>query len=278
MQSDTGGAADPRSLMGKLVLVTGGGTGIGQGIAIELARQGADVAVHYTGAVEGADETIAQITAVGRRAIAIPGDLGVVAECRRVVDQAAAFLGGLDGLVNNAGVTHTAAFEDVDEELFDSLYQINIRGQFFCAQQALPYLLERGSTRQAGAPRSHWAGGSIVNISSVYSIAGLPDHSVYAGTKGAINAFIRELAIELCPAHVRVNAIAPGSIEVQSTWVRSPGYTREQGNAVVPWGRIGLPVDIAHSAAFLISDASEMITGHVMYVDGGLTAKMALPQ
>lgn len=278
MQSDLIGTTDPRSLAGKLALVTGAGTGIGQGVALELARQGADVVLHYYGDVAGADEAIAQIAAAGRRAIAIPGDLRVVAECRSVVDQAAAFLGGLDALVNNSGVTLTSRFETVDEAQFDDLYQVNIRSHFFCAQQALPYFLERGQSLTQRSPGARWAGGCIVNISSVHGIAGFTGHSVYAGTKGAINAFVRELAIELCPQHVRVNAIAPGSIEVQSTFIRSPSYTREAGNASVPWGRVGLPSDIAAAAAFLISDAAEFVTGHVMYVDGGLTAKMAIPQ
>ena len=121
------------NLGGKLVLVTGAGTGIGQGIAMALAEMGADVALHYSRSAEGARGAVAHIEALGRRAIAIQGDLGVVADCRRVVDEAAAFLGGLDGLVNNAGITTTIDFLDVTEEQFDRSYDLNIRGQFFCS-------------------------------------------------------------------------------------------------------------------------------------------------
>jgi NAD(P)-dependent dehydrogenase (short-subunit alcohol dehydrogenase family) len=122
-----------------------------------------------------------------------------------------------------------------------------------------------------------WAGASIVNISSVHGFSGAPGHSVYAGTKGAINSFTRELATELCAMHIRANVLAPGSIEVPSYFQNDSNYTREYGNSLVPWGRIGLPQDCGYIATFLLSDASEFMTGHVLYFDGGLTAKMALP-
>jgi len=266
------------NLGGKLVLVTGAGTGIGQGIAMALAEMGADVALHYSRSAEGAREAVAHIEALGRRAIAIQGDLGVVADCRRVVDEAAAFLGGLDGLVNNAGITTTIDFLDVTEEQFDRSYDLNIRGQFFCSQQAVHHMLERGRELQRHDPDTYWAGGSIVNISSVHATLGCPGHAVYAGTKGAINAFTRELAVELLPAHIRANVLAPGTIEVPSYWRKSPGYTRAAGDKIVPWGRVGLPEDVGYLTAYLISDGSEFMTGSVLYFDGGLTAKMALPE
>jgi NAD(P)-dependent dehydrogenase (short-subunit alcohol dehydrogenase family) len=203
--------------------------------------------------------------------------LEVVADCRRVVDEAAAFLGGLDALVNNAGITTTIGFLDVTEEQFNRSYNLNIRGQFFCAQQAVRHMVERGRELQSRDPQARWAGGSIVNISSVHASLGSPGHSVYAGTKGAINAFTRELAVELLPLHIRANVLAPGTIEVPSYWRKSPGYTREAGDKIVPWGRVGLPEDVGYLAAYLISDGSEFMTGSVLYFDGGLTAKMALP-
>jgi len=260
------------------VLVTGAGTGIGRGVALVLAEMGADVALHYGRSADGAFAAVEQISDWGRRAIAIQGDLGVVANCRRVVDEAAAFLGGLDGLVNNAGITTTIDFLDVTEEQFNRSYNLNIRGQFFCAQQAVRHMIERGSALRQRDPESNWAGGSIVNISSVHATLGCPGHSVYAGTKGAINAFTRELAVELTPLHIRANVLAPGTIEVPSYWRKLPGYTREAGNKSVPWGRVGLPEEVGYLAAYLISDASEFMTGSVLDFDGGLTAKMALPE
>ncbi|HWQ84702.1 MAG TPA: SDR family NAD(P)-dependent oxidoreductase, partial [Anaerolineales bacterium] len=232
------------SLDRKLILVTGGGTGIGRGVALELARQGADVALSYASSAKGALEAVEEIQSIGRRAIAIKGNLSEVAECRRVVDEAAAFLGGLDGLVNNAGITATVDFLDVTEELFNRIYFTNIRGEYFCCQQAVPYILERGRTLQSQASEKPWAGGSIINMSSVHGAVGLAGHSVYAGTKGAINAFSRELAVELCPKHIRVNVLAPGSIEVPSYFTSDPTYTRAIGDSMVPWGRVGLPEDV----------------------------------
>lgn len=270
-------AANARDLEGKLTLVTGAGTGIGRGMALVLAQMGADVALHYSSSADGALSAVEEIQAMGRRSVAIQGDLGVVADCRRVVDEAAAFLGGLDGLVNNAGVTTTINFLDVTEEQFNRGYNVNIRGEFFCAQQAVRHMVERGRVLRQRHPDQEWAGGSIVNISSVHAMLGCPGHSVYAGTKGAINAFTRELAIELIPLHIRANVLAPGTIEVPSYWRKSPDYTREAGNAIVPWGRVGLPDEVGHLAAYLLSDRSEFMTGSVLYFDGGLTAKMCLP-
>ncbi len=265
------------NLVDKLLLVTGAGTGIGQGVALELARQGADVVLHYNESAQGAKEAVEQIKSWGRRAMAIKADLGQVTECYRLVDEAATFLGGLDGLVNNAGVTLTIDYLEVTEELFNRIYFINIRGQFFCAQQAVRYMIKRGHEIQNRNPNARWCGGSIINISSVHSFSGAPGHSIYAGTKGAINAFSRELAIELCPAHIRVNVLAPGPIEVERNWRIDPNYTREIGNQFAPWGRIGLPQDVGYAAAFLLSDAAEYMTGQVIFLDGGQTAEMSVP-
>jgi NAD(P)-dependent dehydrogenase (short-subunit alcohol dehydrogenase family) len=265
----------PFNLEGKCILVVGAGTGIGKGVALELARQGADVAISYSGSVQGARDAADQIRGMGRRAIALQANIGFVPDCRRVVDEAVEFLGGLDGLFNNAGLTFTKPFEQVTEEEFNRIYEVNIRGQFFTCQQAIPYMLERGKELRTRHPDRAWSGGSIVNMSSVHGAAGFVGHSVYAGTKGAINAFGRELAIEMSQKHIRVNVLAPGTIEVPS-YFNDPNYTRELGNSMVPWGRVGLPEDVGYLAAFLMSDAAEFMTGHVLYFDGGLTAKMAI--
>jgi NAD(P)-dependent dehydrogenase (short-subunit alcohol dehydrogenase family) len=268
---------DKTSLEGKLLLVTGAGTGIGKGVALELARRGADVAISYSSSSIGALEAVEEINCLGRRAVAIKGNLGEVADCYRVVDEAAEFLGGLDGIFNNAGITLTLDFREVTEEQFNKIYNVNVRGQYFCSQRAVMYMLKRGHELLQRFPDKPWAGGSIVNMSSVHAAAGFPGHSVYAGTKGAIVTFSRELAVELCPLHIRVNVVAPGSIEVPSYFTNDPSYTREVGNSMVPWGRVGLPEDIGYLAAYLLSDASEFMTGHTLYIDGGLTAKMAIP-
>ena len=249
------------ALATRKAIVTGAGMGIGQGIALELARQGAAVAVHYARSDQGARETVARIQGEGGTAVAIGGDLSRVSECRRVVDQAAEALGGVDVLVNNAGVTRALDFLDTSEEVYAELFDLNMRGYFFCAQRAAAHMTERG--------------GSIVNITSIHGAAGFPRHAAYAATKGAIIAFTRELAIELAPRRIRVNAIGPGLIEVPR-YFDVPGYTTELGGSMVPWGRVGTPSDVGSAAAFLASDAAEFITGQVLYVDGGTNARMGL--
>lgn len=250
------------ALAGRVALVTGAGMGIGQGIALELARQGAAVAIHYAHSERGARETVEQIGRGGGTAMAVRGDLGRVEECRRVVDEVSAELGEQSILVNNGGITRAVAFLDTTHEIYDEVFSINMRGYFFCAQQAVRSMVRHGS-------------GAIVNISSVHGYAGFSRHAVYAATKGAINAFTRELAIELAPQHIRVNAVGPGVIEVPR-YFDNPGYTTEQGDGMVPWGRVGKPADIAGIVCFLVSDAADFITGQVIYADGGTTARMAL--
>jgi NAD(P)-dependent dehydrogenase (short-subunit alcohol dehydrogenase family) len=259
--------SDGGRLAGKKALVTGSGTGIGREIALEFARQGADVVLHHAHSGAGAESAVAKIRALGRRAAAFQADFNGLDGVVTLADRAIEFLGRVDCLVNNAGITLNRPFLQVTPEQYDVLFHVNIRAQYFLTQRIVPGMIARG-------------GGAVCNLTSIHGLQGAPEHSVYAGTKGAIIATTRTLAVELAHKGVRVNAIAPGWVMVENHFKAVPGLTedaaRESARDAVPVGRPGTPLDIARLAVFLCSDEAEFIIGQTLVADGGTTALMSL--
>jgi len=251
------------NMVGKKVLVTGSGTGIGREVALEFARQGAAVVLHYAHSADGAHSAVEEIRSAGGEAIAIKADLNEVRQAKRLALEAVEFLGGMDVLVNNAGITMTLEFEKVTPEQFDMMYHVNIRAQFFITQTILPVMIKQGR-------------GAIINLSSIHGISACKGHSVYAGTKGAIIAYSRELAIELAPLGIRVNVIAPGAVPVDNHFKAAVAGDIDLSGLgeLIPCGFPGTPPDIAKVAVFLASDDARYIVGQTIVVDGGTTSWM----
>src|SRR5262245_2792084 len=247
-------------LLGRKVLVTGSSKGIGRGIALRLAAEGADVVVNYNSDRRGAEEAMAEIKALGRRSAIIKGDLASVAAVTQLVAESAEALGGLDVLVNNAGIEKHAPFWEVTEESFDAVLNVNLKGVFFATQAFVKHCMAQGRT------------GKVINISSVHEDLAFPNFAAYCVSKGGVRMLTRTLAVELGTLGITINSIAPGAIEtpINARLLNDPG---KLGSLVgqIPLGRLGKPKDVAGLAAFLASADSDYVTGTTYYVDGGLT-------
>ncbi len=248
-----------KKMAGKRALVTGAGTGIGRSVGLELAREGAAVVFHYSHSSEGALSAVEEVRRNGGKADAVQADFGRTDSIQALANDAVHFLGGIDVLVNNAGISMNEPFEKVTVEQFDLLYGVNIRAMFFLTQAVLPGMLTQKS-------------GVVINMSSIQAFAGARANSVYGGTKGAIVSFSRHLAIELAPKGIRVNAIAPGAIEVENYYAAVPDFDADAFGRNIPAGIVGQPWDVARAVVFLASDDARYILGHTLIVDGGTTA------
>lgn len=245
-------------LDGKVALVTGADSGIGQGIATRFAASGADVLVHYFSDREGAERTAATVRESGQRAVIAQADVGVEADVDRLFATADDALGRIDILVNNAGqgggdLVHEMATEDWDRVLRTNLY-----GPFFCSRLAARRMIAQGE------------GGRIINISSVHEETCAAGGAAYCVSKAGLRNLTRTQAIELAPHGITVNDIAPGMIltPMNQEAINDP-EARRRAEAQIPLLRAGKPADVAHMALFLASDAGSYCTGSTFFVDGG---------
>jgi 3-oxoacyl-[acyl-carrier protein] reductase len=245
-----------KKLQGKVALVTGASKGIGAAIALELAAQGAAVAVNYSGSKAGADKIVEQIKAAGGKAIAVQANLADTESIGPLVARVTRDLGPITTLVNNAGIYDFSPIEGVTPEHFHKQFNLNVLGLILTTQAALTQFSPDG--------------GSIINIGSV-AAKGVPAASVYSATKGAVDSVTLALSKELGPRKIRVNSLNPGMIETEgahAAGIMGSDFEKKAA-ADTPLGRIGQPDDVATVAAFLASDDSAWLTGQTIQASGG---------
>lgn len=252
-------------LLGKKALVTGAARGIGKGCVLELARAGADVVINDRDDNPTAQETLAELRALGRRAEFVEGDIFERASCERVANEAIARLGRLDILVSNPAFSRRGAFLDYSSELFEQTLRGTLTAGFHMSQFVARHMVERGG------------GGKMVFISSLHARVPFANSVAYNAAKRGVIAMSETIAAELLPHRINVNTIEPG-------WIDTPGERATFGDAAVntggtglPWGRLGTIHDIGKAAVFLCSDDADYITGTSLLVDGGLWLKAAIP-
>ena len=254
-QVDTSFHIGTDKLKGKVAIITGGDSGIGQATAIAFAKEGADIVVAYLEEDEDANETKELVEKHGQQCLVVPGDVGSEAHCQALVEQTLKTFGRIDIVVNNAGEQHPQdRLENITAEQLENTFRTNIFAMFFLAKAALPHLKE---------------GSTILNTASVTAYRGHPELLDYSATKGAIVSFTRSLAVNLAAKKIRVNAVAPGPIWtplIPSTF--PPGKVKTFGQDT-PLGRAGQPYEVAMAFLFLASEDASYMTGQTLHVNGG---------
>jgi len=239
---------------GKTIIVTGASRGIGSAIAQAFAAEGGRVVVNYAGSRGQAEAVVADIRSAGGEAIAVQADLRSTADIARLVGETLEAFGAIDVLINNAGAIFTKPIGEISEQEFDDLFAVNVRGTFFAIKETLPHMRDNGR---------------IINFSTSVTGSMFPGYSAYAGTKGAVEQFTRQLAKEIGPRGITINAIAPGPVDTE---LFRAGKTEQQIEGIVKlnaFGRLGQPDDIVGMALFLASEEARWISGQTVRVNGG---------
>ncbi len=261
-------APDPlKPLKNQKALVTGANSGIGEACALALGAAGADIVVNYVSRPEEAERVVGLIKQSGSRALAVRADVSREDEVQAMFAQMLKEFGTIDILVNNAGLQRDARFHEMTLEQWNTVIAINLTGQFLCAREAVREFLRRGVVPEVSS-----AAGKIICMSSVHEVIPWGGHVNYAASKGGVMLLMKSMAQELAPKKIRVNSIAPGAIK---TPINRAAWETPEAEAellkLIPEGRVGVPEDIARTAVWLASDASDYVTGTTLFVDGGMT-------
>ena len=250
-------------LKDKIAIVTGSAssTGIGRTCALNFAKEGADVVVcdiNY----EGVEERAREIEQLGRKSLALNTDITRASDVSHLIETTISTFGKIDILVNNAGIREKMTpIQDLTVEEWDAVFDVNVKGVFLCTKYVVPHMIRQGR-------------GKIINLASMTGVVGIPNYAPYCASKGAIVNLTRELAMELAPHKINVNAIGPGPIvtEMIKSTLDDKEFMEKIVMPNIPLGRLGIPEDIAAVAVFLASDESEFINGQTIFTDGGWLA------
>ena len=247
------------SLEGKVAVITGAGTGIGQGIALAMAKEGAAIVVDYVGKAEIAQETIDQVTKLGGKVIGVDADISNPEDVAMLIQKTVEAFGELNIFVNNAGIEKKFAFIDYPLEEWQKIMAVNLTGPFLCSQAAAKQMIAQGK------------GGRIINISSIHEDLPLLTNAPYCASKGGLRMLMRTIAVELAPHKITVNNIGPGAVYTPiDADVEADKTMNDAILAEIPLGRWGQPEEIGNLAVYLASDKASYMTGSTHFIDGGM--------